>query len=334
MVSKSQQRSTFLHYYTRGYRNASEIARLISMNRRTASRYMKRLNSGESLEDRPRSGRPKRLNRLLIAELRRIAKEHPSANLACYTRELHRRKGVTVSRETARKAIRGHLFKHVIPQRRNLTSSHKAERLAFAREHHIDSWDNKISCDEAYFNLNRKKNKRWVEVGHEEDAALPKLTNRQEKISVGVVAAVLWGRKLALGFLPKNWNGANLGEVFDSTILPSLGGTIRSRQQYEWMMDNDGRHREASWLHYVERKRLRVISPWPSNSPDLQPIENLFSEMKRMVEHYAPTTEEELRAAIGRAWRELQIEHVNNCFRSMPERLNEVRRLRGARTRY
>lgn len=324
----------FMLLYNEGIRDAAEIARRSGIDRRTASNYMRRALRGESLDDRPRSGRPRALTQVHVNTLRQIAREHPGSNTHFYAQQLAQRAGIRVSAETVRKALHRRGFSYRHPKRRVVTSSQKAERVAFARVRLRDSWDMRISCDEAYFNLNRLKNKRWIEVGHEEEAGPPKLTASQEKISIGTVAAVMRGRKLPLAFLPKNWNGGDLTRIFDRVLLPSLGRSVRSRNQYEWMMDNDGRHHQQSWLTFAERMGLRIISPWPSNSPDLQPIENQFSWMKRRVENLAPSTKLELRAAIEQAWAELPLEHVNNSFESMPRRLRAVLRLHGARTKY
>jgi transposase len=49
---------------------------------------------------------------------------------------------------------------------------------------------------------------------------------------------------------------------------------------------------------------------WPANSPDLNPIENLWNWLKNTVAEDQPNTQEELRAALTKAWGLISISFV------------------------
>jgi len=53
------------------------------------------------------------------------------------------------------------------------------------------------------------------------------------------------------------------------------------------------------WLgdYYIE-----ILDPWPGNSPDLNPIENLWSILKSLVDKLNPTNCDQLRALIKQKW--------------------------------
>ena len=99
-------------------------------------------------------------------------------------------------------------------------------------------------------------------------------------------------------------------------------------------MDNDGRHQTAVWKAFSAKKRLNQFSRWPSNSPDLNPIENLFAWMKKFVERKLPTNEQSLRAAILEAFNNIPLEHTVHSMDSMRARLQQVLSGNGARTKY
>jgi hypothetical protein len=78
------------------------------------------------------------------------------------------------------------------------------------------------------------------------------------------------------------------------------------------------------------------VIPWPSLSPDLNPIENLWGLLARKV--YANGrqfhTIAELKTAITQSWAEITIAERRPLVESMPNRLFEVIRLNGAKTKY
>jgi hypothetical protein len=76
---------------------------------------------------------------------------------------------------------------------------------------------------------------------------------------------------------------------------------------------------------------------WPPNSPDLNPIENIWDWMKNWIElHYDIQSLNlvHLRTAIYAAWRAVPEELLETLARSMPGRLRQVIESGGDRTRY
>ena len=84
----------------------------------------------------------------------------------------------------------------------------------------------------------------------------------------------------------------------------------------------------------VKKCQIHPLSPWPSNSPDLNPIENVFSWMKRNVEKKLPTNEQDLSQAIIDAFRDIPEDHFKNLMDSMKNRIKTVTKLNGARIKY
>ena len=115
-------------------------------------------------------------------------------------------------------------------------------------------------------------------------------------------------------------------------LLPSVGWPKGPLTKQRFIFDNDGRHHSAEWTQFVKSERLHPLSPWPSNSPDLNPIENLFAWMKRFVEREGPTNEATLREAI--AFDNIPLDHLAHLMDSMPTRLDLVLKNKGARIKY
>ena len=74
----------------------------------------------------------------------------------------------------------------------------------------------------------------------------------------------------------------------------------------------------------------------PPYSPDLNPIENCWSWIKRKLAQLPrrPTTMEELFLAAEAIWNSIPQAFIDRMIDSMPRRLEEVRKRRGLGTRY
>ncbi|CAF4321649.1 unnamed protein product [Rotaria magnacalcarata] len=97
--------------------------------------------------------------------------------------------------------------------------------------------------------------------------------------------------------------------------------------------DNAPIHRAKVNLIWFKSQKINVL-PWPSLSPVLNPIENLWGILARKV--YARgkqfRSKEQLKTAILKSWEEIIIEQFRALVESMPERIFEVMKLNGAKT--
>lgn len=289
------------------------------------------------MEERPRSGRPPILGSTFRRRLAQLKRLHPRGSAGFLAARYRDRYGTNVSEDTVRRALHDLRYAWRLGRRRQLTSAQKRARVVFARGHLGDSWYRRASADECTFNLYRHGNRCWVRANTgvgEDEPAPPRWTERQEAVSVSIIAIIGRGRKLAISFLPRNWTAEDLVQVFDDSVLPQLRRAARGVDTYELMLDNDGRHRTAVWRQFVARRRLRVLGGWPGNSPDLNPIENLFAWLKSAVERAQPTDETSLRRAIENAWEEFPVEFTTHMMDSMSARLRLCLKKAGGRTNY
>ena len=99
--------------------------------------------------------------------------------------------------------------------------------------------------------------------------------------------------------------------------------------------DNDPKHTSKVAQKYIEESHINVL-PWPPQSPDLNPIENLWGILARKVYSRGKQfrTKEQLKTTIIKSWEEISIEQLRALVKSMPERIFEVIKLNGAKTKY
>ena len=63
---------------------------------------------------------------------------------------------------------------------------------------------------------------------------------------------------------------------------------------------------------------------WPAQSPDLNPIENVWALLKIKVNNREPKTVKDLKKIIRKEWGDLQLEYAQNLVSTLPRRLNQV----------
>lgn len=76
------------------------------------------------------------------------------------------------------------------------------------------------------------------------------------------------------------------------------------------------------------------VLPWPPQSPDLNPIENIWAHLKKQLRKrpIQPTNHNELYAAIVEEWEAIPRKILTNMVQSMPKRIEKVIKQRGGST--
>jgi transposase len=301
----------------------TEIALKIGRNQTTISRF---LADPENYGRKHRSGRPRTLTPR--AE-RRVLRAAASENQSAKDIKLNQKIPLTIRRVQQIISSSPHLNYEKRKSRPKLKPEHITTRLQWASDKITwgRKWRDIIFSDEKKFNLDGPDGNQYY--WHD----LRKEPQYYSKRAMGGGSVMVWAGfgfhgKTPLVFLSGRQSSTDYIEVLRTNLLPyaeEIGGEVWIFQQ-----DNASIHTSTQALNWFRDHNIRVL-PWPSKSPDLNPIENLWGILVRIVyrngRQFNNVTE--LRTAITEAWDLIEASELNKLADSMTNRLVEVLKKNG-----
>jgi len=123
-----------------------------------------------------------------------------------------------------------------------------------------------------------------------------------------------------------------INEILRPVVVPYAAAV---GEGFYLMQDNATPHTARRTAAFLETEGIDTLE-WPSRSPDLNPLENLWDGLKRSVnKRIKPdTTLQQLRRIIIREWDKLGQDDIRCFIRSMRRRVVAVIEANGGHTKY
>jgi len=230
------------------------------------------------------------------------------------------------------------LHGHVAKKKLLLTPRHRELCLRFAREHSNWTWldfANVLWTDKSRFTLFHTDGPTFVQRRHgktlRQDCVVP-------TVKYGGGGIMIWGKKMSYNgtaFLTKvneHLNGAGYINILETSAIPSAH--LLGFGDNFWIQDDGAPcHRSRHVAEWKAENNLRCLS-WPQQSPDLNPIENVWRDVKLGPKQLRPQNLQEPEDNVCNIWNNFPIRKCHSYIRSMPRRVQAVVDAREWYTKY
>ena len=111
-------------------------------------------------------------------------------------------------------------------------------------------------------------------------------------------------------------NSEKYQPILRDTMLPAAHEMFRNGQNYTFQQDNSLCHTSISTRRWFQTNNVWMMD-WPPQSPDINPIENLWGDLKMLVRRHQPTSKAQLKAVLQDEWQRIVPERCQNLVNSM-----------------
>ncbi|CAH1976304.1 unnamed protein product [Acanthoscelides obtectus] len=265
-------RTRIVALFQAGFSN-HRIAMDLGIPRSLVIRTIQRFQETGSVENRPRSGRP----RVTDDRENRYTALFARSNIFSTSTAIRSHIQLTFRRVISTSTIRRRLRMANLRPRRplrvpRLTRRQIAARLQWAREHQewlLPQWRNMVFTDEVRCGLvsDDRRIRVWREPGHQQ-----RLNLVREVVPYQGGSIMFWGGIMFNNRSPSTQiQGTMTTEIYEENVIQPLRNEFGNT--FIFMDDNARPHRARRVQRALEGGQT-VRFPWPANSPGMNPIEN------------------------------------------------------------
>ena len=334
----SDTRAQIIGLHEAGHQTG-EISRLVGASKATVKRWVaryKKENSGETPRPLPRSGRPRKTSPRAI----NVVKRAIESNVRITARKLKETNPLVFTdvsvRTVSRRVHELGYTSHKPVKKPLLTKPQRARRVAFADKYLTwdeEDWLNVLWSDEATFTVTCNRGGAV----YRKKGSDPLDSRYVEHTVKHPDSLMVWGAFSGKGLgklvvLPKNVRVNRW--VYLDLLLDHLGECLDLTGATVFQQDGARPHTAHIVTEYLNEGHVPFISDWPGNSPDINPIENLWHIVKRDLQGKDVSSVPKLEQEIRKSWANIPVETCRNLALSLPRRLKAVKKHRGRPTKY
>ena len=324
---QGQMRKRVIEIYQSG-KGYKSISKSLGLQRTTVRAIFHKRRKHGTVVNLPRSGQPNKMTPRAQRRLIQEVTKDPTITKN-FRPHLPQLRSVFIRKRLGRNGLHGR-----VPRRKPLLSKKNIKtRPIFARKHLDDPQDllridvTKVElfgrCVSQYIWRNRN-------TGFQKKNIIPTVKSGGGSVMVwGCFAASGPGR---LAVRNGTMNSAVYQKILKENVRPSVCD-LKLRRTWVLLQDNDPKHTSKSTSEWLKKNNVKTLE-WPSQSPDLNPIEMLWHDLKKAVHARKPSNVAELQQFCKDEWAKIPPERCKRLIASYRKRLIAVGVAKGGPTSY
>lgn len=319
----TSEKSTIVSELGKG-KTTLEISKILKRDHRTVKKFVESSAAARSRSDK---GVSRTISRRTLSRVTREVVKNPSLN----SKEIFKRCGRDdVSKATRCRTLRK-VSKHVKPVTKPpLKTVHKQNRLKWAEDYMKTDFSKVLFTDECRATLDGPDGwcKGWVAVGRDRPHRL-----RRQQGGGGVMfwAGIVGNMMVGPWKVPDGVKMTSLAYIdfLKDNFQPWFKKQKLSfKRSLVFMQDNAPSHAAKKTIEYLQQSGFHGprLMKWPACSPDINPIENMWSVLKRRVYQGGRqfSTKSELWDAVVNAAESITPDEILSLTNSMDNRVRQV----------
>ena len=305
-----------------------EISSIIGVNRTTVWRVIKRHNSSGTFSHRKGGGRPAKLHLSVKYKCAKYINSEAQKPVREIAKDIEAKHGISVSKSTIHRTLQkmdySKPFPSLVPM---LSEKNRLKRIEWAQRNENKHWCHAIFSDEASFWLHARKVRMWTKGSKKR--VIPSVKH-SSKVHI-------WAAFSSVGTFPLCIFSQNLDAAFFVKILEwhlLANAEVYHAKRWFLIQDNDPKHTSKLAKKWMSDNIPNNVLDWPSQSPDLNPIENIFAWMKNQLNRNRPRKIADLKTRLEEIWDSITPEFLKPYYKSMRRRCELCIRNNGYKINY
>lgn len=214
------------------------------------------------------------------------------------------------------------------------------KRLQFCKAHvnwSVDDWKRVIWSDETKINRFQSDGKEyyWRRPHENIQKHQVKQTVKHGGGSLMVWGCFTWWHTWPLVKIEGIMKKEDYLHILKSNLPDFVDMSAYPEEEVVFQQDGDPKHTSKIVIKWLSEQKFQLLE-WPAQSPDLNPIENLWAVVKRRLglHQRAPTNINELWTRVQQEWADIPKEIIENLVESMPRRVRSVIKNKGLWSKY
>ena len=336
-MSEEDRRKQIMTLFGAGWTRI-RIAQHFDLPYITVKQVVKRCMESSTTARKKGSGRPRRLTAEAIAIIISAVGENSQVSAPRLAGMIADKLGIRVSAGTIRNALKALEFDSCIAARKPLLSTvHKQRRLDKALEWSrwpFRTFKKVMYSDESRFNLHVSDGKVrvWRQRGTRLDEANCVTTVKGNGGGIMVWGCISYNGVGALALVEGNMDSIAYTQLM-ATHLHESASELGLDDDFIFQQDNATCHVSKYSREFFRENNVELLD-WPAQSPDMNPIEHVWSYISIRLAEKDIKNKKQLWEEIREIWNTIPLSYIRSLYDSIPRRCAAVIRAKGSWTKY